>query len=88
MSKKMYKPGDIVDLDDVLLSRRAVENWHAEVKGGRLRLIGINPADIPIEQGLILADGSLEIFVEVPKGLFSPQRFSVKVPPQEWRFVT
>ncbi len=77
MARKNYSIGDIVDFDDVLLSPRAIANWQATVAVAAPLL----PPGVPVpdEQGLWLATGELEIFVEV-----CSMRISQKVPPGEW----
>ncbi|MFZ2556031.1 MAG: hypothetical protein WAX57_04280 [Minisyncoccia bacterium] len=83
-TKKTYQPGDIVDLDDVFVSPAALSAWQATAQVGAraLTLVGISFAQIPIEQGLILETGELDIFVEIP-GL---TRISMRIPPEQWRF--
>ncbi len=82
MSNK-YKVGDIVDLDDVTISPAAYAAWHATAIAGAQALAATGritgPSQIPDEQGLWIASGELEIFVEI-----SGVRISMKVPPGQW----
>lgn len=80
--KKKYAHGDIVDLDDVAISPAAFSAWQVTAQAGALALPpAIRPDDIPDEQGLWLASGELEIFVEV-----GGVRISMRVPPSGWRW--
>ncbi len=87
MVKKIYTFGDIVDLDDVTISLGALLRWQAAAAVGAQALSRIAPVGsftIPDEQGLWLASGELEIFVDVQVGEHSPMRISQKIPPEEW----
>ncbi len=82
MVKKIYTCGDIVDLVDVNISHAAFARWQAAAAAGATMLDAMFPGValvIPDEQGLWLATGELEIFVEV-RGM----RISQKIPPHEW----
>ncbi len=87
---KKYKIGDVVDLDDVAISPAANVAWQAAAIAGAKALAiltrGVLP-EIPDEQGLWLASGELEIFVEVRIGQHKPVRISLRVPPGEWHLV-
>lgn len=78
-----YKLGDVVDLDDVAISPAAFAAWQAAAVAGAKALTarGIPVSDIPDEQGLWLASGELEIFVEV-----ADKRISMKIPPGQWQW--
>ncbi len=80
------KIGDVVDLDDVAISPRAYASWQATAAMGARALAAAgllsDPSQIPDEQGLWLASGELEIFVEV-----GGARISMKIPPGEWRWL-
>ncbi|HWO07448.1 MAG TPA: hypothetical protein VNM40_02595 [Candidatus Paceibacterota bacterium] len=82
MIAKNYQPGDVIDLDDVLISPAAYQVWHAVARAAALSgiLSGIRPDRIPIEQCLWLPSGELEIFVDVP----NVGRVSMKIPPDQW----
>lgn len=82
MPKKEYKIGDIVDLDDVMISPAAYMRWQAVASMGAQALAQIAPGEnftIPDEQGLWLASSELEIFVEV-----AGSRISMKIPADQW----
>lgn len=81
---EVFGLGSVVDLDDVEISLLAYLAWQAMAEAGAraLALVGVGPAQIPIEQGLVLETGELEIFVEVPE----VTRISMKIPPNQWRF--
>lgn len=80
MSKNKYQPGGVVDLDDVAISPAAFQAWQAIAQAGARALPPhIRPGDIPDEQGLWLASGELEIFIEVGE-----MRISLKIPPGQW----
>jgi hypothetical protein len=84
MPQGNYKVGDIVDLDDVAISPAAFAHWQAAAALGAQALARLYPGmplDIPDEQGLWLASGELEIFVEV-RGV----RISQKIPAGEWQW--
>ncbi len=86
VKNKKYEIGDVVDLDDVVLSLATYQAWqaNAEAAAGALAAAGrlTDPSLIPDEQGLLLADGSLEIFVEIP----GVARVSMRAPVGHWRF--
>ena len=83
MSGKNHRPGDVVDLDDVI-SPTGFSRWQVAAEIGARAFIsaGIQLAQIPIERGLILETGELEIFVEVP----GVARISMKIPRTQWWF--
>ena len=78
-----YKLGDVVDLDDVAISSAAFAVWQATAAMGAkaLAVRGVPVSGIPDEQGLWLASGELEIFVEV-----AGNRISMKIPPGQWQW--
>lgn len=81
MTKRKYKIGDVVDLDDVAISPAALAAWQAIAQTGARALPSQVPRDeIPDEQGLWLASGELEIFIEI-SGM---TRISMKIPPDQW----
>lgn len=86
--KKKYKTGDVIDLDDVAMSPAAVTAWQATASASAeaLALLARGPLTVPDEQGLWLASGELEIFVEVRIGQHKPVRISMKVPPEQWQW--
>lgn len=87
MPKKGYTTGDIVDLDNVMISPEAFARWQAVAAVGAQALAALFPGEsleIPDEQGLLLASGELEIFVEVQVRQHKPIRISQKIPPNEW----
>lgn len=75
---------NVIDLDDVLLTVTAVNQWHAfagQVAAG-IRALGItDPEQIPIEQGRVNPDGTLTIFVTLPQG-----EVSMVVPREHWAY--
>jgi hypothetical protein len=75
----------IVDLEAVSFSPRAVENWGRVAREAVHRLIrgGVITAgmEIPIEQGQVNGDGTLTIFVEI-----AGHRIEVVVPQGEWEW--
>ena len=79
-----YKIGDVVDLDDVLISPAAYASWQATAAASTGALAASGrlppPGQIPTEQGLWLASGELEIFVEIP----GVARISMTIPPGQW----
>ena len=83
MPKNKYSIGYVVDLDDVAISPAAFAAWQAAaaVAAKALAARGIPVSDIPDEQGLWLAGGELEIFVEV-----ADNRISMKIPPGQWQW--
>jgi hypothetical protein len=82
MMKKEYKVGDVVDLDDVNISPATFARWQAiAARTGALIPPGVL---VPDEQGLWLASGEMEIFVEVQIGQHRPVRISMKIPPDQW----
>jgi hypothetical protein len=83
LAKKRYTIGDVIDLDDVNISPAAFAAWHTVAMAGAQALgaagLVTDPSQIPDEQGLWLATGELEIFVEVGN-----VRVSMKIPPDQW----
>lgn len=88
MPKENYQVGDIVDLDDVVISPAAYQAWQATAAVSAQALIVArivsDPSQIPIEQGLWLASGELEIFVEIVVGQQPALRISMKIPSDQW----
>lgn len=75
-----YRIGNIVDLDDVAISPAAHDKWLSVVALRASALPQhVRAGDIPNEQGLWLASGELEIFVEV-----ADSRVSMRIPPDQW----
>ena len=79
--RSKYKIGDVVDLDDVMISPFALYAWQVRAEIGARALVvqGVDTKSIPDEQGSWLATGELEIFVEVVG-----TRISMKIPPGQW----
>jgi hypothetical protein len=74
----------IIDLADVLLSPATFHVWMEFTRriATQLQWLGItDPNQIPDEHGRINADGSLTIFVTLPKG-----EVSMVVPAGEWAY--
>ncbi|MBI2356068.1 MAG: hypothetical protein HYV13_02595 [Candidatus Doudnabacteria bacterium] len=71
-----------VDLDELLLSPRAVFGWLAKVRESAVALEGVNPQLIPDERARINDDGTLTIFVEIP-GIIT---ISMEVPRGDWAY--
>lgn len=73
----------IVDLDDVALTSEAYLAYmrQAERVAQTLQGSGIDPNDIPEEQGRVKPDGSLDIFVTLPNG---KGEVSMSVPKGHW----
>ncbi|NBD73709.1 hypothetical protein GVX82_01560 [Patescibacteria group bacterium] len=75
--------GSIIDLDAVNLTAEAVAAYQqlAERVGAALAQLGISPEEIPDEQGRLMTDGSLEVFVTLPGG---HGEISMTIPPEHW----
>lgn len=86
MVAKRYSVGDVIDLDDVNISLPAYLAWQASARAAAAGLAATgritDASQIPDEQGLLLADGSLEIFVEIS----GAARVSMQIPPDQWAF--
>lgn len=75
---------NIIDTDDVMLSRDVFEAWNEFTKriAAQLELLGVTgPSQVPDEQGRVNADGSLIIFVALPNG-----EVSMTVPKEHWAY--
>ncbi len=66
-------------LHRVLLSQRTVERWQT-LSGETVRQMPADPGDIPDEQAELQEDGTLLLFVDVPKY----GRIALTVPVGEW----
>ena len=79
-----------IDLDHVLLTPEAVLTYHefAERLVVTLKELDmlIESAEIPDERALILPDGSLEVFIDLPSEKIS--RVSFTIPPGQWQINT
>jgi hypothetical protein len=71
---------EVLDLDTVLISAATWCAWDAVVRRSLPQFRGLDPRDIPDEQGRIASDGSLTIFVALPGG----REIALNVPPGEW----
>lgn len=73
---------EIIDLDQINIAPAVYEAWQelARKVGDLAVHLGISPAEIPDEQARVEDDGSLTIFVELPR--FG--EVSLSVPPAHW----
>jgi len=74
----------VINLDDVLVSPQAYQRWQQTVREAleRYRGSGIDPSDIPNEQGRVEGDGRLTIFVTMP----DKSEVSMSVPADQWKW--
>lgn len=75
---------NVIDLDDVMLSREVFDVWNEFAKrtATQLQSLGVtDPSQVPDEQGRVNADGSLTIFVALPNG-----EVSMTVPKEHWAY--
>ncbi len=72
-------------LDRIRLTPEAYQAWVARSRQAAWQMqdLGIDPRSIPEEQGEVLDDGSLRVFVDVP-GL---GRVDLVISPDEWTYV-
>lgn len=87
-TRKTYRPGDVVDLDDVVPSPAAVAAWSDVARRAALfcRKLGISEDQLPEEQARINADSSLTIFVKIVTPSGGEVTFDMNVPASEWRW--
>ncbi len=87
IEKLFYKEknmNNVIDLDDVLLSRDVFSAWNEFAQRIAMQLQSLSitdPSQIPDEQGRINTDGSLTIFVTLPNG-----EVSMIVPKGHWTY--
>ena len=88
MPKKKYKPGDIVDTDDVIPSLAAVAAWNEVAKRAAVfcHTLRVPEDQLPEEQIRLNADGSLSIFVVVRTPSGGDVTFDMNVPVGEWEW--
>lgn len=86
MLQKNYRVGDIVDLDDVLISPAAYSAWQTSARRTMAALVAAGRLSrrtkIPDEQAKLLAGGVLEIFVDIP----GVARLSMEIPAGHWQW--
>lgn len=73
-----------IDLAGVQFSEEVVVAWK-EMAQRIVPLIlesGIDPKNIPDEQGRVSADGTLTVFISLPNGI----RVSMEVPKEHWSY--
>ena len=75
---------EIIDLDHILLTPRAVNIWMAlaEHVARAIQGLEIDPSTIPDEQARVEEDESLTIFVELPDG---KGEISLSILPEHWQ---
>lgn len=72
----------IIDLDHILISPVVYVAWQAIVRQATAEIVkrGIELKDIPVEQARVEDDGSLTIFVDIPR----LGEVSLTIPPDQW----
>lgn len=74
-----------VELDDVVLSSEAASAYQefATRVGTALAVAGVSASDIPDEQMRVEVDGSLVVYVTLPR---EQGEVSMTIPPEHWTF--